>query len=208
MDKTLPIVPTFNGQLGHSSVTLCDFTLITTESDVPVTKIIIVADGKKHKFPVGPGKYKMALFLLYCAVLKGNTSFLFDADLWAMLEPYFSTATVENARLAETSHAALQLLILGTNVEVNIVLKPGYELPKGPGRTVHKLIEHAWNQQDQLNPDSPAPLIRQAIEAFWKGQRDGTIGIIYSWSPQIWPSDKWVDRVRLLTQKLGMRKSV
>lgn len=211
MDNILPVVPTFNGQLEHSAATLCDFFLINTEAKVSelVVKIVMVTkNGKKHKFPVEPGKYKMALFLLYCAVLKQSTSFIFDADLQAMLEPFFSTTTVENSRLAETSHATLQLLVLETDLEVNLVLKPGYELPKGPGRTVHKLIKHGFSQYRHLNADSPVPLIRQAIVTFRHAVSDGSIRPFPYRDPEIWPSLTWQDRVWDLYNKLGMRKSI
>ncbi len=211
MDKTAPIVPTFNGQLEHGAATLCDLCLIVTEAEVPVVRVVMVArNGKKHKFPVGPGKYEMALFLLYCAMCKQRTSFLFDANFKDMLVPYFGAEAVENARLPETSHTTLQLLVLESDLEVNLVLKPGYELPKSPGRTVRKLIEHGWKRHDSgsLYPDSPVPLIRQAIRVFYQAEHDGTILTIYSWNPLVWPSDKWVDRIRLLINSLGMRKSI
>lgn len=213
MDNTTQVVPAFNGQLEHGTATLCDFFFITTEADVPVAKIVIVTkNGKKHKFPVGPGKYKMALFLLYCAVLRGSQSFIFDFDnfLKNLLVPYFGAEIVENARLPETNYATLQLLVFETDLEVTLVLKPGYELPMNPGRTVRKLIEHAWKRHDTgtLFMESAVPLIRKAIEAFQKAEHDGTIRVIYSWDPKIWPSDNWANRVRTLNRMLGMRKSI
>jgi hypothetical protein len=213
-DNTIPIVPTFNGQLEHGAVALCDFFLIDTEDKIIelVVKIVMVTkSGKKHKFPVGPGKYKMALFLLYCAVLRGSRSFSFDFDnfLKNMLVPYFGAAIIENSRLAETSHTTLQLLVLETDLEVSLVLKPGYELPKNPGRTVRKLIEHGWTRHDSgsLHVDSPVPLIRQALTAFLQAERDGTIRIVGSWDPKVWPSNTWQNRAWNLYNQLGMRKS-
>lgn len=208
MDNTTPIVPSFDGKLERSAATLGDFFLISAENQVQVTRVTILVDGEKHKFVVGAGKYKSTLFLLYCAVLKGSTTFSFDADLRTKLAPYFGTGLVDQARLPETGHVTLRHLVIGQSVEVNLVLKPGYELPKGPGRTVRKLIEHAWSRHDTgtLFQDSPVPLIRQAIEAFRQAEHDGTIRVVHSWDPKIWPSDKWAARVGLLAQGLGMPK--
>lgn len=210
MDNTLPIIPTFNGQLEHGAAAICDFALVATEADVPVVKIIIVTkNGKKHKFAVEPGKYRMALFLLYCAVLRESRAFIFDFDdlLKNLLVPYFGAETVENARLPETSHTTLQLLVLETDLEVTLVLKPGYELPMSPGRTVRKLIEHGWKRHNagSLYRDSPVPLIRQALKEFRRAARSGEIHIIPCWDPKIWPSSKWQDRAWELCRVLGVK---
>ena len=165
-------------------------------------------DGGKHKFAVGAGKYKSTLFLLYCAVLKQNTSFTFDAELRAMLAPYFGAGLVDQASLPETAHVTLHHLVVGQSIQANLTLKPGYELPKHPGRTIRKLMEHAWTRHDAgtLYKDSPVPLIRQAIDAFRQAERDGTIRVIRSFDHQVWPSNTWVDRIICLIRELGMSR--
>ncbi len=204
MDNTAPIVPTFNGELAHGAATLCDFFLVPTEDQVPVTKVTILVDGDKHKFAVGNGKYRSTLFLLYCAVLKQSTSFTFDAELKAMLVPYFSAELVDQAKLPETEHVALGHLVIGKSIQVNLVLKPGYELPKNPGRSLRKLIEHGWNQRKQLGPNSAAPLIRQAVQQFIEGERSGAIRVHNSRRQDVWPDYDWVDNVRSLRRLLAV----
>lgn len=207
MDNTAPIIPVFSGNLENSTAAMCDFALITDESAVPVLKIIIVVNGVKHKFPIVPGKYKMALFLLYCAVLRQKTSFLFDDELQAMLVPYFGTEKVTNARFPEAAPSMLHLLVVGTDIQVTLALKPGYELPKNPSRTIRRLIEHGWNRHDSgsLYPNSLVPLIRQAVMEFLKASLSGAIGIVHSWDSKIWPSNVWEDRAVSLYRMLDMR---
>lgn len=209
MDNTDPIAPMFTGVLEHGADSLTDFFLVPTASDVPVTKITIVADGKKHKFPVELGRHRMALFLLYCAVLRQTTSFVFDAHLRAMLVPYFGSEIVENAGLTDTTHKTLQPIVQGKVVEVNLVLKPGYELPKSPGRTVRRLIEHGWSEheRERYRPDTPAPLVREALKAFWQADRSGKLRIIQTWDSKVWPNLHAQDRVWTLTRALGMGRA-
>lgn len=207
MDNTDPIVPMFTGELKHGAAALTDFFLIPTASDVPVTKIIIVADGRKYKFSVELGRHRVALFLLYCAVLRQQPSFVFDFVLRDMLKPYFGDEIVANAGLSDTMHKTLQPIVQGRDVEVSLVLKPGYELPKGPGRTVRRLIEHGWSEHERFRPDTSVPLVREALKAFWQADRSGKLRIIQTWDSKVWPNLYWQERVWTLTRVLGLGRA-
>lgn len=210
MDKTNPITPLFTGDLEHSAAALKDFFLISDVADVPVTKITIVANGKKHKFAVELGRYREALFLLYCAVRSQQLPFVFDFVLRGLLRPYFGGGIIANAGLPDTTHKVLRPIVQEKDfVEVNLALKPGYELPKGPGRTVHRLLEHGWSEHEResYRPDTPAPLVREALTAFWQANRSGQLHIIQTWDSKVWPNLHWQDRAWTLTRALGMGRT-
>lgn len=203
----LLIVPSFKGILEANATELQDFFLLREESAVPVEQFVITSDGRESMFPVEPGRYKTALFLLYCAVLAGKPNYAFGRPMQRFTSIYFGYPIVIAACQPQTKHLTLGLL-LGDEVKVRLDLKPGYELPDCTGRTVHELIPFGWSQHDELDQNTPVPLIRAALHCFLQAVATRTIPIFDSNDPNCWPSTVWVERAKLLRDRLGSSLAV
>lgn len=205
MDNAIHIVPQFNGDIEYASGALRDYFLLEPGSDIPVTKVLVTVDGTRHKPKWTPGHFTTVLFLLYCAVLKKSPSFTFDEETKELLVPVFGDKLIEDARHSATPEAILPLIVTGTEVTVQLTLSRGFDLPQGPGRTIRKLIEHAWKIRDRLNQTSPHPLIREAIRQFHEGVRNGSINVMPDWRNDHWPTEKWQYRIREILRILNIK---
>ncbi|MFA9262758.1 MAG: hypothetical protein ACEQSB_05450 [Undibacterium sp.] len=201
----LLIHPTFNGSLVGSAIELCDFFLIREDSAVPVETFTITVDGERSAFPVEAGRYKTALFLLYCAVLSHRgTRYAFAPFYQKYTAGYYGHQILVDAAQPETKHTAVRLLMSRGSVDVELTLRSGYVLPENKGRTLQELIEFGWQIRDVMQPERPAPLIRAALEGFTEAVSRRQIDIVDSPDPNEWPSLIWMERVQTLSRSLGM----
>lgn len=197
-------VPTFNGSLPDSAVGLSDFFLIREESAVPVETFTIIADGERFAFPVEAGRYKTALFLLYCAVLShSGTYFAFAPFFQKYTAGYYGHQILVDAARKGTEHTAVRLLMSRGTIDVELTLRAGYTLPENKGRTLQELIEFGWQRYPDLGADTPAPLVRQAVRDFLDALRDHALPVVATDNPNIWPSQIWVERTQAMAKRLN-----
>lgn len=201
MDSRTLILPSFRGTLDFNAAQLCDHLLILEESAVPVEAFTIDSDGVRQTFTVEDGRYKTALWLLYSAIPTMASAYEFTRQMKRMLPRYYGDNLVVEASRPGTTHQALRLL-LGDQVDIELQLRAGYELPMYLGRESRELIEFGWQIRDAIQNGRTAPLVRGAVSLFMSQVRNEHLPIIQSADPNDWPSLPWLDRVKTLAELL------
>lgn len=196
--------PEFYGMPDLGSRELCDFFLLRSESAVPVELFAITSNGRRQEFLVKHDNYQLVIFLLYLAVEARSREYMITKVQRQRFVSYYGQDTVIRvASGAPTGHTLLTLL-LSERAGVELKLRSGYALPDPRGRTLEEMIKFAWLCQNELEPDSHAPLIRKAIDLFLKGIPRELLTIIETDDPNVWPSRVWEERVRTMAGKLGI----
>ncbi len=188
--------------LGANALELCDLFLLAREEDVPVSTMTIMSDGKRQSFPVGPGKYKSALFLLYLLNLNGQQPFALSDDFRRLMGEYYGRRIVADAATPGTKHTLVQAL-LGELVFIQLELLPGYRNHLASGRSPEEIVDLAWSRRDTLTPDSPEPFLRQALRTFFEQYEDGTLTLAKEANGP-WPTQDWADRALELKRRLNL----
>lgn len=204
-NELVKIVPQFNGDIEYAAAAFRDYFLLMPGANIPVTKVIVTADGQKYKPEWVPGHVTAVLFLLYCASIKGSPSYTFDDSLRELLVPVFGKSLVKATQQPPERGAILGLLANEATVTVQLTLSRGFDLPRGPGRSIRKLIEYAHAIHDRLDPNDSHPLIREAIRQFHEGVRNGSINVMPDWRNDHWPTEKWQYRVREILRTLNIK---
>ena len=195
------IAPSFQGDLANGAAQLADYFLIREDSCVPVEAFTIESDGVRQTFTVEDGRYRTALWLLYCALPAMTPAYRFTRQLKRLLPRYYGDSLVVDASRPETTHQALRLL-LGDQVDIELRLRAGYELPAFPGRQMRELIEFGWQIRDAIRGGRVSPLIRGAVSLFMGQVAGGRITITDNTDPNVWPSLPWLERVKTLGEYL------
>ena len=196
------IAPNFtNGDLAGNAIELCELFQLAREEDVPIERFAIVYDGKEHLAEVGPGKYKSALFLLYCMTKSATPAFRFTPEMLTLATDYFGDEIMRSAVSFDTKHTTVHAL-LGHTPYVRLTLKPGYRSCMAAGRTIEEVIAHGWNERAQLGPQAKAPFLRLALEQFFRAV-EAKILVMSKSEQGPWPTPLWADRALELQKLLG-----
>lgn len=198
----LPLItPSFRGDLARNADQLCDYFLALEESAVPVEAYTITSDGVRQTFAVEYGRYKTALWLLYNAMTAKASTYELTRTMKRQLPLYYGDERVIDAKRPGTEHQTLRLL-LGDQVDIELQLRAGYELPRFEGRTLRELIEFGWQSRDAIEKGRISPLISGAVGLFMDQVAGGRISVIDSADPNEWPSLPWLARVKTLAEHL------
>jgi hypothetical protein len=162
----------------------------------------IMSDGHRQSFPVGPGKYKSALFLLYLFHLNGSQPFALSDEFRRLMGEYYGRRIVADAATPETKHTLVRAL-LGELVFMELELLPGYRNHLASSRSPQEIVDLAWSRRDTLTPDSPESFLRQALRTFFEQYENGTL-VIAKEANSPWPTEDWADRALELKRRLNL----
>lgn len=197
----LVLAPYFQGNLAQSTLELVDFFELDSEADVPVTRFRLCSSLGQCEFPVVPGKYRTALFLLYCASVAQQTRFQLNSGMSCLVRPYYGDDLVADAMKPETQHRALRIL-LGEGACASLELKDGWQLPPAAIKTLESVIRWGWSRYEEIQPGAAEPFLRMALDRFSLAIERHEFRIIRD-GGDAWVSDAWVSRVLTLMGKLG-----
>ncbi len=192
------------GHMLQNAQALCELFQIPDESCVPIERFRVCADGTEIDACVGPEQYKTALLLFYLMAGAPHQSSRFHVTsfMQAMtVSLYYDFTVPGNAPHRPGSDLLMGPILLKQDVFVELELKPGYEKHLAAFRAPEEAIVFGWERREVLTPDSTVPLLRTAITWFLSHLERRLLPM--STLPDGWPSEKWVERVLILQQKLS-----
>lgn len=165
---SLMLSPRFNPQHPITNVAqLCGLFLIERPAQVPVAAFRVISDGQKHEFLVETTAKSwrhcpIALVLLLFMDRIGHPQYNLTPEMRNELCDYAGAEAVFQATQFDADDQALRAL-LGDEVQVELVLKPGYSEHLAARRSAPEVIGHAWQRRESLTARSPEPFLRRAI---------------------------------------------
>lgn len=146
---------------------LCGLFLIERPAQVPVAAFRVTSDGKKQEFVVETAARTwrhcpIALVLLLFMDRVGHPQYSLTPEMRTELCDYAGAEAVFQATQFDAEDQALRAL-LGDEVQVELVLRPGYSEHLATRRSAREVIGHAWQRRESLTAHSPEPFLRQAI---------------------------------------------
>jgi hypothetical protein len=158
-------VPRFSqGKMSLNALQLCDLHHIPDESQVPVARFSICADGIEIDAAVGPGRYKTALLFFF--LMSGTAAPSPSFWLTPIMRPYvfdFYDSVPGNDETLPSNDTNIRRVLMKERVLIKLTLKPGYEQYMAAFRTFEEIIEHGWQRRDALEPTGSYPFLRGAI---------------------------------------------